>query len=61
MTEARAVAMLRRLCWRTWRRRWRGGDSPNYLRANALDCRESCRKRAARHRRAARLARRIYG
>lgn len=50
----RAMAILRRLRWGTWCCRWCGDDLPDYLRADALFCGESCRKRTARQRRAAR-------
>ena len=49
--KARAIAILRRLHWGTWRCRWCGNELPDYLRTDALYCRESCRKRAARWRR----------
>ncbi|GEM_PF-1889859 len=52
--KAWAVAILRRLGRCTWRCRWCRDDLPAYLRADALYCRESCRKQAARKRRAAR-------
>ena len=49
--KVRAVSILRRLTRGTWCCRWCGDDLPDYLRADALYCRESCRKRAARQRR----------
>jgi 3-carboxy-cis,cis-muconate cycloisomerase len=52
----RAMAILRRLHWATWRCRWCGDDLPDHVRADALYCREACRKKAARERRAARGA-----
>lgn len=52
--KARAIAILRRLYRRDWFCRWCGDDLPDYVRADALYCGESCRKKAARDRRAAR-------
>lgn len=52
----RAMAILRRLNRGTWRCRWCSDDLPDHVRADALYCRESCRKKAARDRRAARCA-----
>jgi hypothetical protein len=49
--RARAIAILRRLYRGTWSCRWCGDDLPDYVRADALYCREGCRKRAARERR----------
>ena len=49
----RAMTILRRLRWGTWRYQWCGDDLPDYVRADALYCREACRKRAARERCAA--------
>ena len=52
----RAMAILRRLHWGTWQCRWCGDTLPDHLRADALYCRESCRKKAARDRREVRRA-----
>lgn len=49
--KARAVAILKRLAQGKWFCRWCGDDLPDYMRADAIYCRESCRKRAARSRR----------
>lgn len=49
--KARAVAILKRLALGKWFCRWCGDDLPDHLRADAIYCRESCRKRAARSRR----------
>jgi len=49
--KARAVAILKRLAQGKWFCRWCGDDLPDHLRADAIYCRESCRKRAARSRR----------
>lgn len=48
---ARAIAILYRLQRRDWHCRWCGVDLPDFKRADATFCRESCRKRAARKRR----------
>lgn len=47
----RAVAMLRRLAWGTWKCDWCGGPLPDWRRVDARYCREACRKKAARWRR----------
>lgn len=52
----RAMAILRRLRWGTWRCRGCGDELPDYVRADALYCGNKCRKKAARERRAARSA-----
>lgn len=49
--RARAFSMPRRLSKRTWRCLCCGDDLPEYVRSDAIYCRESCRKRAARSRR----------
>jgi hypothetical protein len=54
--RARAKAILRRLRRGKWCCRWCGDALPDYVRADALYCREACRKRAARQKRAARLS-----
>lgn len=48
----RVKTILRRLVARTWRCQWCGDELPDYRRADAVYCREGCRKRAARDRRA---------
>ena len=52
--KARAATILRRLMRRNWRCRWCGDRLPDYLRADALYCREVCRKRSAHARRTGR-------
>ena len=52
--KARAIAMLRRLIRRDWYCRQCGCSLPDHLRADALYCRNACRKKAARLRREAR-------
>ena len=52
--KKRAIAILRRLLRHSWHCRWCGDTLPDYVRADALYCREACRKRAARARRRAR-------
>ena len=49
--QARAMAILRRWQRRDWFCRWCGDDLPDWRRADAHFCRESCRKKAARARR----------
>lgn len=50
--RARALAILRRLRLGTWCCRCCGDDLPDHLRADAVYCGESCRKRGARSRKA---------
>lgn len=52
--KARAIAILRRLTFGTWRCRWCRADLPDWRRADTRYCCESCRKKAARERRHAR-------
>lgn len=49
--RARTLAILRRLKLGDWFCRWCGETLPDYVRADALYCREGCRKAAARRRR----------
>ena len=49
--KTRSEAILRRLYRGDWCCRWCGETLPDYLRADAIYCREACRKRAARLRR----------
>lgn len=49
--KARAVAILKRLAQGKWFCLWCGDDLYDHLRADAIYCRESCRKHAARSRR----------
>lgn len=48
--KARAISILRRLQLKDWACRWCGDPLPEYKRADALYCGESCRKRSARAR-----------
>ncbi len=50
--KARVMAIGKRMMQGTWRCKWCGDDLSQYKRADAQFCREGCRKRAARHRRA---------
>lgn len=50
--QARVLAIGRRMMKGTWRCQWCGDDLSQDKRADAQFCREGCRKRAARHRRA---------
>ena len=52
--KRRAETILRRIASRTWRCAWCNAPLPDWRRADAEFCREGCRKRAARARRAAR-------
>ncbi len=49
---ARVKAIGKRMMQGTWRCKWCGDDLSQDKRADAQFCREGCRKRAARHRRA---------
>lgn len=49
--QARAISILRRLQRKDWVCRWCGDVLPDYKRADARYCGESCRKSAVRWRR----------
>jgi hypothetical protein len=49
--KARALAILNRIKRATWRCSWCADDLPVWRRADAMYCREGCRKKAARGRR----------
>lgn len=51
---ARAKRILRNLAANGWACRWGGRPVPEFRRADACYCCESCRKRAARYRRKSR-------
>lgn len=46
--KARAEAITRRMLQGTWRCEWCGADLPVWKRADAVYCREACRKATAR-------------